>query len=85
VRLGLHCGPVVAGVIGEKRLAYDLWGSTVNLASRLESRGVTGQIHISQQARDALGPDYLCELRRGTVIKGVGTIDTWFLTGKHVT
>ena len=82
VRMGLHYGPAVAGVIGRKRPAYDLWGSTVNLASRLESHGVPGAIHVSEEMRALLGARYRFEPRGPMDIKGFGTLTTWLLVGK---
>ncbi|MEP7203614.1 MAG: adenylate/guanylate cyclase domain-containing protein [Ilumatobacteraceae bacterium] len=81
LRLGLHTGPVTAGVIGEHKFAYDLWGDTVNIASRLESHGVPGKIHVSHIVRDRLHPSFAFE-ERGTVdLKGVGPVHTFYLTG----
>jgi class 3 adenylate cyclase len=82
VRIGLHVGPVVAGVIGTRKFSYDLWGDTVNVAARLESSGVPGTIHASEETKNALGsPDYLAAESRGeTVLKGKGTVKTWTLT-----
>jgi len=82
LRIGIHCGPVVAGVIGEKKFAYDLWGDTVNIASRMESSGSANRIQVSQAARDELGADYEFESRGGVEIKGRGEMQTWFLLGK---
>ncbi len=82
LRIGIHCGPVVAGVIGEKKFAYDLWGDTVNIASRMESSGSANRIQVSQAARDELGEDYEFESRGTVGIKGKGEMQTWFLLDK---
>src|SRR6185312_16049389 len=79
VRIGIHTGPVVAGVIGEQKIAYDLWGDTVNLASRLESYGIPGMIQISEMTAELL-PSTIGVERRGIVdIKGKGGISTLFV------
>lgn len=82
VRVGLHCGPVVAGVIGRKRPAYDLWGSTVNLSSRLECHGLPGKVHVSSEMKAALGDAYRFSRRDPIDIKGFGTLQTWILEGR---
>lgn len=78
-RIGINTGPVVAGVIGTTRLQYDMWGDTVNLASRLESHGVPGKIQISESTHDALSDRFACVHRGSIDIKGKGSINTWFL------
>ena len=81
IRIGIATGPVAAGVIGQAKFAYDVWGDTVNLAARLESHGEVGRIQISSETRDKLGDDFTFEPRGEIEIKGVGTTQTWFLTG----
>lgn len=79
LRVGVHSGPVVAGVIGRKKFAYDLWGETVNFASRLESHGVPGRVHVSAATRDLLGATYGLESHGPVEIKGVGRVETWLV------
>lgn len=81
VRIGIACGPVMAGVIGTERFTYDVWGDTVNLAARLEQTGTAGRIHVSEAFASEL--DHLLAFdRRGKVeMKGLGSQETWFLTG----
>jgi class 3 adenylate cyclase len=81
LRVGLHCGPVVAGVIGQEKFAYDVWGTTVNIASRLESHGVPGRIHVSEAVFQRLSGRYSFEDRGRIVLKGAGEARTYFLLG----
>ena len=80
IRIGLHAGPVVAGVIGENRLAYDLWGESVNLASRLESSGAPGRIHVSAAVAERLRGTFAVEPRGTIELKGFGPVTTFFVS-----
>lgn len=83
IRIGIHTGAVVAGVIGIKKFAYDLWGDTVNTASRMESHGVTGAIQVTEQVYSALEhhADYSFTLRGTLEIKGKGQMPVYLLEG----
>ena len=81
VRIGVHTGPVVAGVIGESRFAYDLWGDTVNTASRMESTAPEGSIQITETTKEAIQNKFLLEKRPQVQIKGKGLMDTWLILG----
>jgi class 3 adenylate cyclase len=78
-RIGLHSGPVVAGVIGRRTFAYDVWGETVNIASRMESQGVAGAIQVSSSTAERLGARYHCRIRGDIEVKGIGTMTTYLL------
>jgi class 3 adenylate cyclase len=79
IRIGIHTGPVIAGVIGVNKFIYDVWGDTVNFASRLEAHGLPGRVHISEATRQALAADFECEPRGLIDIKGMGKVATAFL------
>jgi adenylate cyclase len=79
LRVGLHTGAVVAGVIGDVRVAYDVWSNTVNIAQRMEAFGEPDRIQVSSAFRDAAGEAFGYEPRGAMVIKGIGETETWFL------
>ena len=79
IRIGIHTGNVIAGIIGKNKFAYDLWGATVNFASRLESTCEPGRIQISQDTKDLIGVKIDLEERKNVIIKGIGTINTYYL------
>jgi class 3 adenylate cyclase len=81
MRIGIHTGPAVAGVIGRKKFIYDLWGDTVNTASRMESHGAPGEIQLTDATRAALGEGWMFEERGVSEIKGKGPMRTWWLKG----
>ena len=84
VRIGIATGAVVAGVIGEKKLYYDLWGNPVTIASRMQAHGVPGEIQVTGAVRDALEGRYAFEERGMIDVKGIGEMRTWLLLGPLV-
>ena len=83
MRTGIHTGPAVAGVIGTKKFIYDVWGDTVNTASRMESHGVGGEIQVSEATYKVLKDKYILEQRGMIEIKGKGRLMTYWLQGKN--
>ena len=82
MRIGLNSGPVVAGVIGTSKFIYDLWGDTVNLASRMESTGVPGAIQVTRNVYERLKDSFQLEGRGMIQVKGKGEIEAWLLHGE---
>jgi len=81
LRIGIATGPVIAGVIGRRKLVYDLWGDTVNTASRMESHGIADGIQITDATRALLADDYVVAPRGSVSVKGKGEMNTWLLIG----
>ncbi len=81
MRIGIETGSVVAGVIGTSKFSYDLWGDTVNTASRMESHGVPGRIQVTGRVRNFLGETSEFERRGSIDVKGKGAMETYFLVG----
>jgi len=79
LRIGIHTGPVVAGVVGFKKFQYDIWGDTVNIASRMESSGETGKVNISQSTYEKVRHQFTCTYRGKVEAKNKGAIDMYFV------
>lgn len=79
LRIGLHAGPAVAGVIGERKFAYDIWGTTVNIASRMESHGVPDRVHVTKVIAERLDNVFRIIPRGALEVKGAGLMETFFL------
>lgn len=81
IRIGIHTGPVIAGVVGSKKLSYDIWGDTVNIASRMESSGMPGKINVSSKTYENIKEFFIGETRGKLPVKYKGDIDMYFITG----
>jgi len=79
LRIGIHTGPVIAGVIGKKRFAYDIWGDTVNIASRMEQSGQTGMVNISGTTYELIREYFICDYRGKVETKNMGKIEMYFV------
>jgi len=82
LRIGIATGSVVAGVIGRRKFAYDIWGDTVNMASRMESTGTAGSIQVSDTAYERLRGDFRFQRREHVMVKGKGEVTTYILLGE---
>ena len=78
-RIGLHTGAVVAGIVGSKKFAYDIWGDTVNIASRMESHGEIGRVNISQTTYELVQDEFECLHRGKLEVKSKGEVDMYFV------
>jgi class 3 adenylate cyclase len=81
LRVGVATGPVVAGVLGRRKYSYDLWGDTVNLASRLEGSALPGTVQLCARTREALGGGWAVIARGSVELKGIGEVPGFFLVG----
>lgn len=84
IRIGINTGPVVAGIVGTKKFAYDIWGDTVNVASRMESASEPGKINISQGTYELIKEDYDCSYRGELFVKNKGMMKMYFVNGKSI-
>lgn len=82
IRIGINTGPVIAGIIGTKKFIYDLWGDTVNIASRMESHGIPGSIQVTEATYNRLRKEYIFEERGPIQVKGKGKMNCYLLKGK---
>jgi class 3 adenylate cyclase len=82
MRIGIHTGPVIAGVVGIRKFVYDIWGDTVNLAAQMEQRGEVGKINISGNTYALVKGDFLCTYRGKIPAKNKGEIDMYYVEKK---
>ena len=79
IRIGIHTGPLVAGVVGDKKFAFDIWGDTVNTASRMEQNSEPNKINISQSTYELVKEKYQCDFRGKRAAKNKGMIEMYFV------
>jgi class 3 adenylate cyclase len=79
VRIGVHTGPVVAGIVGTKKWQYDIWGDTVNIASRMESMSESGRVNLSETTYQHIKDEFLCEYRGLLDVKNRGALKMYFI------
>jgi class 3 adenylate cyclase len=84
LRIGLHTGPVIAGIVGIKKFAYDIWGDTVNIASRMESSGEVGKVNISETTYQLVKDRFNCTYRGKVNAKNKGVIDMYYVEGEKI-
>ena len=82
LRIGIHTGQVIAGVVGKNKFAYDIWGDAVNTASRMESSGVPGKVNISGETYELIKDNFTCTYRGKVKAKNKGEIDMYIVEGK---
>jgi len=82
-RIGMNSGPCVGGVIGLRKFVFDIWGDSVNTASRMESHSVPGRIHLTDATYELIRDEFNCEPRGTIEVKGKGPMRTWFLVGER--
>ena len=82
-RIGINSGPLVAGVIGTTKFHYDVWGDTVNVASRMESHGRPGRVHVTASTYALIKDEFVCEPRGSIEVKGKGEMETWWVTSSR--
>jgi adenylate cyclase len=83
LRIGVHSGPVVGGVIGHRKFAFDIWGETVNVASRLESQGIRGRVHVSAATWRKVQDLFDAEPRGPIHLRGYGPMETYAIVGRR--
>jgi class 3 adenylate cyclase len=79
LRVGIHSGPVVSGVVGKRKYAFDVWGDTVNIAARMEASGEVGRVNVSAYTCHLIRDEFTCEYRGKLEVKGKGLIDMYFV------